>query len=92
MAWLASQPRLTQVYVQTVAWLNDCRIRPNGAELKPWLREELAYVAPPVTSVEAGVVLVGMVVEKVKFEGTPESKQLFEEHPMFKGNTLGKIC
>lgn len=90
MAWIKTQPRLTQCYVQVLAWLNDCHVKPDGAEIKPWIREELNDIDPPVTAVEAGTVIYGMYQEKVRFFGDALSQGLFEKHPMFKGNALGK--
>jgi hypothetical protein len=91
MAWLTTRPRLEQVYVYTVAALNDCGIRPDGAVIKPWIREELELIEPVPTKVECEVVLVGMVASGAKLYGEPNSNQKFEVHPLFKGSVLGKV-
>jgi hypothetical protein len=93
MAWLSTQNRITQCYVATAAALNDCGIRPNGAAIKPWIRDELAGISPPVAPEEADSILIGMVVEGVHFENTnPDaSTKAFDEHPWFgaRGHKLG---
>lgn len=86
-----TQPRLTQVYTFTVARLNDCGIRPDGAVIKPWLREELDRIDPVPTKFECEMVLVGMVTEKVRFQGEPNSTERFAAEPLFAGSQLGKI-
>jgi hypothetical protein len=95
MAWLSTQNRLTKCYVATVAALNDCGIRPNGAAIKPWIRDELAQVIPPVTEVEADVILGGMIAEGVQFENTNPnaSTEKFDQHPWFgkRRHRLGKV-
>jgi hypothetical protein len=91
MAWIMSRPRIEQVYVYTVAALNDCGIMPDGAVIKPWIREELDQIHPVPTKVECEVVLVGLVTEGAKLIGDKSSRAKFEAHPLFKGSTLGEI-
>ena len=91
MSWLRSQPRLTQVYTFTVATLNRCGIKPNGAIIKPWLLDELGYIDPQPTKFEVEMVLVGMCAEKVKFVGEPDSAERFAAEPLFAGSYLGAI-
>ena len=84
MAWLTAQKRLTQCYVAACAALNDCGIRPDNAEIKPWIREELSQVTPPITPVEIDTVLYGMHMEGVKFHNTtPENILKFDQHELF---------
>lgn len=85
MAWLPKENRLTQCYVATVAALNDCGLRPNGAEVKPWLREELQKVQPPVSEVEMETVLAGFLQEGVKYhsDDPQTSQRMFSAHPVF---------
>jgi hypothetical protein len=90
MAWIGTQPRLTQVYTFVVAALNDCGIEPDHAVIKPWIREELPLIDPPPSKLECDTVLYGMYQEKVKFFGRPDSLKLFEKHELFKGSTLGR--
>jgi hypothetical protein len=92
MAWILGQKRLTQVYIFTTTALNDCGINPDGASIKPWIREELAKIDPPVTPVEVDVVLGGMWAEGVKFHGTtPEALAKFNDHELFgkRGHKMG---
>jgi hypothetical protein len=91
MSWLNTQPRLTQCYVATVAALNRCGIKPDGAVIKPYLVEDLDKVTPPVTKFEIEMVLVGMVTEKVQFHGEPDSGDRFAAEPVFAGSHLGKL-
>lgn len=91
MAWVTTRPRLEQCYVYTVAALNDCGITPDGAVIKPWIREELDQIYPVPTKVECEVVLVGLVTEGAKLIGDKTSQAKFEAHPLFKGSYLGKI-
>jgi hypothetical protein len=85
MAWLSKENRLTQCYVATVAALNDCGLRPNGAEVKQWIREELPKVQPPITEVEMDTVLAGFLQDRVQYHSDdPEkSQRLFLAHPVF---------
>lgn len=92
MAWINAQKRLDQVYVFTTAKLNDCGIRPDGAVIKPWIREELDRIEPPPTKFEVEMVLVGMVSEGVKFHGEPDSGERFQAEPIFAGSRLGKVA
>jgi hypothetical protein len=92
MAWLSTQKRLTQVYCFVVAALNDCGIRPDGAVIKPWIREEIASIDPQPTQVEVNVALMAMWAEGVKFHGvTDDAAAKFEEHALFgkAGHKLG---
>lgn len=91
MSWLSTQPRLTQVYSYTVARLNDCGIMPDGAELKPWLREEVDKIEPVPTKFEVEMVLVGMVAEGVKFHGDKSSADKFAALVIFAGSHLGIV-
>ena len=84
MSYLTKQSRLEQCYVYVTHQLNTCGIRPDGAEIKPWLVDELAQIQPP-TGVEIGVVLSGMWVNGVKFEGSDGSDAKFNAHPEFGG-------
>jgi hypothetical protein len=84
MSWLIHQKRLTQCYVAACVALNDCGIRPDNAEIKPWIRDELAQVEPPITPVEIDTVLYGMHAEGVKFHNTtPENVAKFDQHELF---------
>jgi hypothetical protein len=92
VAWIKTQKRLAQCYIATAAALNDCGILPDGAEIKQWIRDELAQVDPPVTPVEVDTVLMGMWAEGVKFHGTtPEALAKFAEHELFgkRGHKMG---
>ncbi len=92
MSWIATQKRLTKIYIFTTSALNDCGIRPDGAEIKPWIREEIGDIEPPPAQAEVDTVLASMWAEGVKFHGsTPEAMQLFDEHPLFgkAGHKLG---
>lgn len=93
MAWLKGQNRITQCYVFTAAALNDCGIRPDGAEIKPWIRDELTKLSPQPAPEEVDAILVGMIYEGVTFENTnPEGSTItFDEHPLFgkRGHKLG---
>lgn len=91
MSWLSAQPRLTQVYVFATAKLNDCGIRPDGAVIKPWLREELDKLNPVPDKFEVEMCLVGMVTEGVKFHGDTDSADKFAAEPLFAGSHLGKL-
>jgi hypothetical protein len=91
MSWLTSRPRLEQCYAFTVAALNDCGIQPDGAVIKPWIREELEKLEPQPSKVECETILVGLVAAGAKLFGNPASKKKFEEHPLFKGSTLGRM-
>lgn len=86
-----TQPRLTQVYCFVVAKLNDCGIRPDGAVIKPWLRDELDSIDPVPTKFECEMILVGMVSEKVRFHGDAGSAARFAEEPLFTGSFLGIV-
>lgn len=91
MSWLSAQPRLTHVYIYTTARLNACGIRPDGAEIKQWLLEDLEKVDPVPTKFEVEMVLVGMVTAGVKFHGDPGSASRFAAEPLFSGSHLGKV-
>lgn len=91
MSWITAQKRLDQVYIFTTAKLNDCGIRPDGAVIKPWVREELDKIDPQPTKFEVEMVLVAMVSERVKFHGTAESAVKFAAEPLFAGSHLGKL-
>lgn len=64
MAWIRKQPRLTQVFVYVVGQLNDIGIRPNGAEIKPWLRQEMTDEGITADSKEIATLLSGLLAEK----------------------------
>lgn len=64
MGWLAKQKRLTSVYCFVVAQLNDVGIRPEGNEIKPWIRQELVDENFQPTREEIGMVLSGLLQEK----------------------------
>ncbi len=92
MSWIQSQKRLTKIYIFTTAALNTCGILPDGAEIKPWLKEEIGDIDPPPAQEEVDTVLASMWSEGVKFHGvTPEAAKLFDEHPLFgkAGHHLG---
>lgn len=91
MSWIRTRPRLEQVYCFTAARLNDCGIRPNGAVIKPWIREDLPHIDPQPTKFEVEMVLVGMVSEGVRFLGEPDSAARFAADPLFAGSQLGKV-
>ena len=92
MAWIAQQDRLTQCFVYTTAALNSCGIRPDGAEIRQWILEELPTIATPSPE-EVDVVLAGFVAEGVKFHGDPGSLDKFMVHPLLgaRGHRLGAI-
>jgi len=86
MSWITTQKRLTKLYVFTTSALNDCGIFPDGAEIKPWIKEELGDIEPPPAQAEVDTVLASMWAEGVKFHGmTLEAVKLFDEHPLFGG-------
>lgn len=91
MSWIRSRPRLEQVYCFATARLNDCGIRPNGAVIKPWIREELDKIDPQPTKFEVEMVLVGMISDGVQLQGDPDSAARFAADPMFAGSALGKV-
>lgn len=86
MAWIKAQKRLAQVYIFATCALNDCGIRPDGAEIKPWIREQLSFIDPQPTQVEVDTVLGSMWAEGVQFHGvTPDAAAKFEAHKLFGG-------
>jgi hypothetical protein len=92
MAWINTQKRLAQCYVYTAAALNDCGILPDGSEIKPWIREQLADLDPQPSPEEVDTVLAGMWSEGVKFHGTtPDALLKFDQHPLFglRGHRMG---
>lgn len=94
MSWIATQKRLTKIYVFTTSALNDCGILPDGAEVKPWIREEIGDIDPPPAQAEVDTVLASMWAEGVKFHGvTPEAAAKFADHPLFgkQGHQLGVV-
>lgn len=91
MSWISAQKRLAQIYVYTTAKLNDCGIQPDGAVIKPWIREELDKIDPVPTKFEVEMILVGMVSEGVRFHGTADSATRFAAEPLFSGSHLGKL-
>jgi hypothetical protein len=64
MAWISKQPRLTQVYTYVVMQLNDVGIRPCGAVIKPWIRQEIEDHGIAATNEEIATVLTGLLKEK----------------------------
>lgn len=92
MSWITSQKRLTQVYVYTTARLNDVGVRPDGAEIKQWIKEELNDLDPIPTKFEVDMVLAGMIAEGVKFHGDASSAARFAAEPLFAGSKLGELC
>jgi hypothetical protein len=64
MAWISKKPRLTQTYCVVVAQLNDIGIRPGGAEIKPWIRQEIADHEITADPQEIAVILSGLLSEK----------------------------
>lgn len=91
MAWIKSQTRLTQCYVYATAVMNTCGIRPDGAEIKQWIIEELNEIEPAPTKLEIDMVLGLMWKEGVKFHGDHEAQKRFAEHPLFAGHKLGEL-
>lgn len=91
MSWISTRPRLEQVYVFVTHKLNACGIRPDNAVIKSWIVEELHTIAPQPTKFECEMVLVGMLSEKVKFYGDPDSADRFASEPLFDGTRLGKL-
>ena len=92
MAWIDAQKRLTKIYIFTTAALNDCGIFPDGAEIKPWIREEIGDIEPAPAQEEVDTVLASMWADGVKFHGmTAEAASKFNEHPLFgkAGHSLG---
>lgn len=88
MAWIASRPRLEQVYCYTVAALNDCGIRPDGAVIKSWIRDQFGSIQPQPAKEECEVVLVGIVTDGAKLVGDPGSAEKFAAHPLFQGSVI----
>lgn len=64
MAWITKQPRFTQIYVYVACQLNDIGILPDGAQIKPWVRQELADAGITADQQEIACVLAGMFAEK----------------------------
>jgi hypothetical protein len=64
VAWITKQPRLTQIYAVVVAQLNDVGILPGGAEIKPWIRQEIADHEITADQKEIATVLSGLIAEK----------------------------
>lgn len=92
VSWLPHQPRLIQCAVYTTAALNSCGIRPNGAETKQWILEELPRIKIPDPT-EIDVVLAGFVADGVKYEVDPGGFDKFMAHPLFglRGHKLGEV-
>lgn len=86
MSWIATQKRLTKIYIFTTSALNDCGILPDGAQIRPWIKEEIGDIDPPPAQEEVDTVLASMWAEGVKFHGvTPEAAAKFDAHPLFGG-------
>jgi hypothetical protein len=64
MAWIQKQPRLTQCYIYVACQLNDIGIRPAGAVIKPWIREEMEKYGIAADKAEIATVLAGLLAEK----------------------------
>jgi hypothetical protein len=64
MAWITKQPRLTQIYVYVACQLNDIGIEPDGARIKPWVRQELEDAKIVADPTEIAMVLSGFLHEK----------------------------
>ena len=64
MAWLPKKDRLTQLYCIVVSQLNDVGIRPAGAEIKPWIRQEIADHGIVADQAEIATVLSGLLAER----------------------------
>lgn len=64
MAWIAKQPRLTQIYCYVVAQLNDIGIKPAGNEIKPWIRQEMIDHSITADPKEIMTLLSGLLAEK----------------------------
>lgn len=75
MSWISSQPRLTQCYIFVTCQLNDIGIRPGGAVIKPWIREELNRYGIVADQKEIAVVLSGMLAERVLTQADIERVQ-----------------
>lgn len=89
MSWVQSLRRSEQVGLYVTHLLNRCKIRPNGAELRPWIVEELVKIEPAPMKVEVDAILYSMYLEGIRFEGQSDSGELFGAEPMFAGSTLG---
>lgn len=92
MSWISGQKRLTKIYVFTASALNDCGILPDGAHIKPWVKEEIGDIDPPPAQEEVDTVLASMWAEGVKFHGvTSDAAAKFDSHPLFgkAGHKLG---
>jgi hypothetical protein len=63
-SWIQRQSRLKQVYCVVVGELNDAGILPNGAEVKPWIRQEIKDNKVEVTEGERQMILSGLLAEK----------------------------
>lgn len=88
MAWIQSRPRLEQVYCFTVAALNDCGIRPDGAVIKAWIRDQFGSIEPQPAKEECETVLVGLVTTGAKLQGDAGSSEKFAAHPLFQGSVI----
>lgn len=91
MSWVQSLRRSEQVGLYVTHLLNRCKILPNGAELKPWVVEDLQKITPAPIKEEVDAVLYGMYLEGIHFEGSRDSADLFAAEPMFAGSKLGSV-
>lgn len=81
MSWPSSKSRLEQCYIYVGSWLNDCGIRPDGAEIKPWVREETEETCKKPSTEEVQSVLYAMYQDGVQFYSGPGSAAAFDKHP-----------
>jgi hypothetical protein len=63
MGWLEKQPRYTKIFVYVTSQLNDIGIRPNGAEIKPWVKQEMLDLGITADHTEIAMILSGMLKE-----------------------------
>lgn len=63
MSWISRQPRLTQIYAVVVSQLNDVGIFPGGAEVKAWIKQEIADHGITADAQEIATLLSGLLSE-----------------------------
>ncbi len=62
-SWLASQPRLTQLYCYVVRELNANGVAPAGRVVQQWIVDQLGDIQPPSRD-ETASILTGLIQEK----------------------------
>ena len=63
MGWFEKQPRYTKIFVFVTSQLNDIGIRSSGAEIKPWVKQELIDSGFTADKTEISMILTGMLKE-----------------------------